>query len=65
MPSSHGRQCSASAPAEACKCILQAAYFRANMRVLAAGGDGTVAWILGTIAELGLDPPPHVAVHYP
>jgi Diacylglycerol kinase catalytic domain len=42
--------------------LMQAAYFRANLRVVAAGGDGTVAWILGTIAELGLNPAPPVAV---
>lgn len=33
-----------------------------KMRILAAGGDGTVAWILKTIRDLGLDPEPHVAV---
>ena len=44
--------------------LIQAAYFRTHLRVLAAGGDGTVAWILGTIAELGLDPAPHVAVGF-
>ena len=33
-----------------------------KMRILAAGGDGTVAWILKTIRELALDPEPHVAV---
>lgn len=32
------------------------------MRILAAGGDGTVAWILKTIRELDLDPEPYVAV---
>ncbi len=32
------------------------------MRILAAGGDGTVAWILKTIRDLQLDPEPHVAV---
>ena len=32
------------------------------MRILAAGGDGTVAWILKTVRELALDPEPHVAV---
>ena len=42
--------------------LTQAAYYRAKLRVVAAGGDGTVAWILGTIAELGLNPPPPVAV---
>jgi diacylglycerol kinase (ATP) len=35
---------------------------RRKMRVLAAGGDGTVAWILKTVRELGLHPAPHVAV---
>lgn len=33
-----------------------------KMRILAAGGDGTVAWILKTIRDLELDPPPYVAV---
>jgi len=33
-----------------------------RFRVLAAGGDGTVAWLLKTIKELRLDPPPSVAV---
>ena len=31
---------------------------RRKMRILAAGGDGTVAWILKTVRELGLDPEP-------
>ncbi|KAK9817059.1 hypothetical protein WJX72_008941 [[Myrmecia] bisecta] len=35
---------------------------RSRFRILAAGGDGTVAWILGVIRELQLDPPPAVAV---
>ncbi|CAL5219909.1 g1838 [Coccomyxa viridis] len=35
---------------------------RGKMRILAAGGDGTVAWILKTIRDLQLDPEPHVAV---
>ena len=29
---------------------------------MAAGGDGTVAWVLKTIRELALEPPPLVAV---
>lgn len=33
-----------------------------RFRILAAGGDGTVAWVLKTIHELRLDPPPQVAV---
>ena len=37
-------------------------YARRKMRILAAGGDGTVAWILKTVRELALDPEPHVAV---
>jgi diacylglycerol kinase (ATP) len=32
------------------------------MRILAAGGDGTVAWILKTIRELDMHPEPNVAV---
>jgi diacylglycerol kinase (ATP) len=39
-----------------------ARYVRQNVRILVAGGDGTVTWVLGCIAELGLDPPPPVAV---
>ena len=30
----------------------KAAYFKQNLRVIAAGGDGTVAWILGTIRQV-------------
>ena len=30
----------------------KAAYFKRNLRVIAAGGDGTVAWILGTIRQV-------------
>lgn len=33
-----------------------------RLRILAAGGDGTVAWLLKTIKELQLQPPPLVAV---
>jgi diacylglycerol kinase (ATP) len=33
-----------------------------NLRILAAGGDGTVTWILKTVRELGLDPAPAVAI---
>ena len=32
------------------------------MRILAAGGDGTVAWVLKTVRELDLQPEPGVAV---
>jgi len=35
---------------------------RRRFRILAAGGDGTVAWILKTVMELGLEPAPPVAV---
>lgn len=40
----------------------EAAYIRQNLRILVAGGDGTVTWVLGTILELGLEPRPAVAV---
>lgn len=33
-----------------------------RFRILAAGGDGTVAWILKTIQELKLEPVPQVAI---
>ncbi|CAG5120054.1 unnamed protein product, partial [Candidula unifasciata] len=33
-----------------------------NLRILAAGGDGTVGWILSTIDQLGLFPPPPVGI---
>ena len=33
-----------------------------NLRVVAAGGDGTVAWVLSTIKKLGVSPPPAVGV---
>ncbi|KAK3769756.1 hypothetical protein RRG08_046862 [Elysia crispata] len=33
-----------------------------NLRILAAGGDGTVGWILSTIDSLGLSPPPPVGI---
>jgi len=35
---------------------------RAKLRVLVAGGDGTIAWVLGTIKQLGLVPEPPVAM---
>lgn len=31
-------------------------------RILVAGGDGTVGWVLNTIQKLQLDPPPAVAI---
>ena len=33
-----------------------------RFKILCAGGDGTVAWILGTIHKLGIQPAPQVAV---
>lgn len=35
---------------------------RRNLRILAAGGDGTVAWVLKSIRDLGMTPPPAVAI---
>ncbi|EFN52167.1 hypothetical protein CHLNCDRAFT_139349 [Chlorella variabilis] len=39
-----------------------AGHIRRNLRILAAGGDGTVTWILKTVRELGLEPAPAVAI---
>jgi diacylglycerol kinase (ATP) len=39
-----------------------AAFVRKNLRILVAGGDGTVTWVLGAILALGLTPAPPVAV---
>ncbi|XP_059141067.1 diacylglycerol kinase zeta-like [Physella acuta] len=33
-----------------------------NLRILAAGGDGTVGWILSTLDSLGVSPPPPVGI---
>ena len=40
----------------------EATHIRQTLRIIVAGGDGTVTWVLGTILELGLDPQPPVAV---
>ncbi|KAK9860340.1 hypothetical protein WJX84_003520 [Apatococcus fuscideae] len=39
-----------------------AEYMQRNLKILAAGGDGTVAWVLQTIHALDLQPHPAVAV---
>lgn len=39
-----------------------AKYYRDNLRILAAGGDGTVAWLMKTIKDLNLQPPPPIAI---
>lgn len=43
-------------------CDEEAKFIRDNLRIVVAGGDGTVTWILGTIADLGLYPAPPVAI---
>lgn len=35
---------------------------RRKLRIVAAGGDGTVAWLLSTIKKLDVSPPPAVGV---
>mmetsp|Transcript_9143 Transcript_9143/g.19598 ORF Transcript_9143/g.19598 Transcript_9143/m.19598 type:complete len:507 (+) Transcript_9143:45-1565(+) len=40
----------------------KAAQYRANLRILVAGGDGTIAWVLGVIRKLKLQPEPPVAM---
>jgi hypothetical protein len=40
----------------------RAAAVRQRLRILACGGDGTVAWILKVIAQLQLQPQPPVAI---
>jgi len=39
-----------------------AAYYRQRLRIIVAGGDGTIAWVLGTIKKLDLQPAPGVAI---
>ena len=39
-----------------------ATYIKSNLRIIVAGGDGTVTWVLGRISDLGLSPAPPVAV---
>lgn len=39
-----------------------ASHIKEKLRIVVAGGDGTVAWVLGTISDLKLDPAPAVAV---
>eukprot|EP00201_Polytomella_parva_P019485 CAMPEP_0175042170 /NCGR_PEP_ID=MMETSP0052_2-20121109/2387_1 /TAXON_ID=51329 ORGANISM="Polytomella parva, Strain SAG 63-3" /NCGR_SAMPLE_ID=MMETSP0052_2 /ASSEMBLY_ACC=CAM_ASM_000194 /LENGTH=427 /DNA_ID=CAMNT_0016304897 /DNA_START=57 /DNA_END=1336 /DNA_ORIENTATION=+ len=40
----------------------RASWIRNNLRVLVAGGDGTIVWVLATIKNLGLSPEPPVAI---
>lgn len=40
----------------------RAAVVRSRLRILACGGDGTVAWIFKVIRELDLQPQPPVAI---
>lgn len=40
----------------------EAAHIRRTLRIVAAGGDGTIAWVLNSISQLGLDPAPPVAI---
>jgi hypothetical protein len=40
----------------------RAALVRSRLRILACGGDGTIAWILKVIHQMGLQPQPAVAI---
>lgn len=40
----------------------KAIHIKSHLRILVAGGDGTVTWVLGCISDLGLHPAPPVAV---
>lgn len=40
----------------------RATHVRQRLRIMACGGDGTVAWILKVIQQLNLEPHPAVAI---
>lgn len=40
----------------------RAALVRSRLRILACGGDGTVAWIMKVVKQLNLQPQPAVAI---
>jgi len=42
--------------------LLNITHKDVRTRILIAGGDGTVGWVLNTIDELKLDPPPLIAI---
>lgn len=39
-----------------------ASLVRSRLRILVCGGDGTVAWVFKVISDLGITPPPPVAI---
>lgn len=41
---------------------MRAAVVKQKLRILAAGGDGTVAWIMKAVRDLNLQPPPPIAI---
>ena len=51
------RQLWANLDAASARGDVRGAYFKKALRVLAAGGDGPVAWVLGTIQQV--PPRPH------
>lgn len=42
--------------------VTRARSARNRLRVLVAGGDGTIAWVMGVIKTLGLVPEPPIAI---